>query len=560
MRFALKFVLILVFLLITTISFSQDMENIKYQDPFSIRGNIGVEFSVYNAWNKTSSYDPFTYQFQGNPTLSIYGFDLPFSFVVGNRGNRFSQPFNTFGVSPKYKWITMHAGFRSLNFSKYSLGGQLILGGGIELNPGRFRFGLMGGRFQKAVEVDSSANNYPAFKRVGFAFKVGYGTDKNYVDVVLMKAVDRIGSLDSIPDNLNPSENLVFAVKTYQKIPKGFYLEGEWAHSLYAKDIRLAEQEVNNALSTVLPFLITGRANVVGKNAIEAKFGYEMDYFSLAAQFKRVDNDFESMGAYFFQDDVMNITVDPTVYLMKRKLVIGGTLGFEWDNLEENKTATTKRLIGGANVNLSLDKYIMSLSFINYGITQRDLIGQQDSINQIDQVNRDVNTNHTLIFSNDKLNHVVSFYGQYQEANDRNDMDFTNGSYTNLGGGGQYQFSLLKSSTTISAGGNANQFKQDTITNLVYGPDYGIAQRLLKNQLILNFNHSIQFNRFLDANQSVSHQIRFSAGYRIKKQHQVTIRTNLHRVNALDTNGTNFTEFKGTIGYEYKFNYTKKKK
>ena len=46
---------------------AQDLEQMAKADPFSIRGTVGIEFSYYNAKNKASSYDPFTFTFSGNP-------------------------------------------------------------------------------------------------------------------------------------------------------------------------------------------------------------------------------------------------------------------------------------------------------------------------------------------------------------------------------------------------------------------------------------------------------------------------------------------------------------
>jgi len=537
---------------------SQDLERIKDADPFSIRGNVGVEFMYYNAWNKRDSYDPFTFKFHGNPVFSIYGIELPFSFVAGNRSKSYSQPFSTYGLSPKYKWVTAHAGFRSLNFSKYSLGGQMILGGGVELNPGRFRFGVMGGRFKKAVEAEDG--NYPAFKRVGFATKIGYGTEDNYVDVVLLKAVDRESSIDSIPPDLEPGENVVFAVKTYQKIPKGIFIEGEWAHSLFSRDIRLEETDRSNVLGKVLPFLIKERVGTVGRNAIEAGAGYEMEYFGIAARFKRIDHDFKSMGAWFFQDDVMNITIDPVFYLWKRQLVLGGSIGWERDNLDNNKTSTTKRLVGSANVNLSLPKYILSVAFSNYGITQADLEGQDDSLYRIDQVSRDVSMNHVVTLVDEKVSHMVSLFGQYQKTKDDNDSDMTDMSFSNISGNALYQITFIKPGMSLGAGVNANRFTQDSLINLTYGPNYNISQRLLENQLSLNFSHAIQFNNFMDKVQQVSHRMRFSAGYRIRKQHTIGLKCYVHRVIPKTNEVNGFTELKGSISYDYKFKYTKKKK
>jgi len=39
-------------------------------------------------------------------------------------------------MSPYYKWITIHVGYRNINYSQFTLAGHTILGAGIELHPG----------------------------------------------------------------------------------------------------------------------------------------------------------------------------------------------------------------------------------------------------------------------------------------------------------------------------------------------------------------------------------------------------------------------------------------
>lgn len=74
-------------------------------------------------------YLPFNYVITGAPVLSLYGMQIPVSFVIGRQQSSFTQPFNQFELSPSYKWVTVHAGYRNLTFSPYTLTGACHGGG-----------------------------------------------------------------------------------------------------------------------------------------------------------------------------------------------------------------------------------------------------------------------------------------------------------------------------------------------------------------------------------------------------------------------------------------------
>jgi hypothetical protein len=89
-----------------------------------------------------------------NPTLSLYGVELPFSFVLSTTERSFNQPFNQFGVSPRYEWLTLHGGYRSMFVSEYTLSDAVILGGGAEVDGEWFHLRGMCGRFRRSVDEE----------------------------------------------------------------------------------------------------------------------------------------------------------------------------------------------------------------------------------------------------------------------------------------------------------------------------------------------------------------------------------------------------------------------
>lgn len=133
--------LFVLFLCAAFLARSQDLGQITKQKPVVFNGTIGLGLGTYNVKGIPARQRDFSYIFNGAPTLTIYGVTLPFSVVVSDQERSYTQPFNQYGISPTYKWATFHAGWQSLEFSPFTLAGHNFLGGGVELNPGKLRFG-----------------------------------------------------------------------------------------------------------------------------------------------------------------------------------------------------------------------------------------------------------------------------------------------------------------------------------------------------------------------------------------------------------------------------------
>ena len=183
---------------------AQDLEQITQQKPFEIHGGIDARMMVYDAHGITPRYLPFNYYLTGSPVLSVYGIEIPVYFSFSRQQNSWSQPFNQFGLSPHYKWITLHAGYRNLQYSPFTLAGHTFLGGGVDLSPGKWRVSGMYGRFNKATVLDTLQGIYIenfSFKRTGYAMKIGYGVPDRYVDFIVLHAKDDAGSAQASEQN-----------------------------------------------------------------------------------------------------------------------------------------------------------------------------------------------------------------------------------------------------------------------------------------------------------------------------------------------------------------------
>src|SRR5574343_198436 len=102
---------------------AQDLQHIAKEILLRFCGGLSVGANFYQVKGIEPRSKPFLWSLNGSPTLTIYGVSLPFYFNIGAQNRTFSQPFNQFGVSPKYKWLTLHGGWRSLQYSNFTLGG-----------------------------------------------------------------------------------------------------------------------------------------------------------------------------------------------------------------------------------------------------------------------------------------------------------------------------------------------------------------------------------------------------------------------------------------------------
>jgi hypothetical protein len=242
-----KLFFVAILLLIFGKSEAQDIASFKKQKPFEIRGSVSAGLMFYGVSGIQNRRQPFSWYLSGAPTLKIYGVTMPFSLTVSEQERRFSQPFNQYGVSPYYKWVKLHLGYRNVRFGDFTLAGANFLGAGIELTPKNLRLGFVYGQFARAVEEDTSGTDpryrylRPTYQRLGWAAKVGFGKPKAYLDFSFFKAKDIVGSIKtpSLRSRITPMENTAVGLKNHFGLFKQkLVFDFELAASILTRDNR----------------------------------------------------------------------------------------------------------------------------------------------------------------------------------------------------------------------------------------------------------------------------------------------------------------------------------
>lgn len=537
--------------------YTQDIGSLNSQKPFKISGNLSAHGLFYNMSGIEARSKPFSYIFSGNVNASIYGIDIPLSFVWSEQERSFRQPFNQFGLSPKYKWITIHAGYRSLNFSSFTLSGYSILGAGAELNPGKFRFGFIAGRFNRAVSTTNSgmANPTPAYKRTGFSTKIGYGTNKSYFDLIFLKAKDDSTSLkpDSANLFLTPAENVVIGYNTKFEINKQFSFESEASLSSYTSNTR-ADTTNENKGTTVKMFksLVPVNATTNGYSAFRAGFSYRLKMFSLKVLYRRVSPGYQSMGTYYIANDYQNITLEPTFSLLKQKLNIRGAIGLQNDNLAKNKKSTSSRTIGSLSFNYNASsKFGVDGNFSNMSTNQKaGTIPLIDST-KIYQSNMNVMLAPRLVFVSSKKSQVIMLAFNYMVLNDNNQKTKNLTEYHTTNVFLNYILTLVKKNLSIAIGVNSASVKFSSNSTSSLGFSTTVTKSLSDGKLNLSLPVVVQNSKF-QGGTSWTLNILPGFNYQPLKKHSLSFNCG-YIGNFSNISGQSFNEIRGDLGYTYTF-------
>ncbi|GAB4033183.1 hypothetical protein GCM10028809_33950 [Spirosoma gilvum] len=545
---------------------AQTSEPTKKSLPIKVSGGLNAYAGLYTASGIAARNQTSPFGLSGSVTVALPGgISLPFSAVLGNQGSSFRQPFNQFGVSPTYKWATVHAGYRNVSFSPFTLAGHTFLGGGVELNPGKLRLGAVYGRFNKAISTNlAEPDIIPAYQRTGYALKVGYGKPGNYVDLIMLRAKDDSASILSPPQSVSqtvtPAENLVVGLTTRLLILKHITVELDGAVSAYTRDVRstLVSAEGSNAVTRFFGKLFTPRLSTQLTQATQAAIGYQGKTAGIKLQYKRIDPNFQTMGAYYFQSDIESYAIAPSLSLLEGKLRLSGSYGVQYDNLASNKAARTGRSIGSLIVSYNpATAFGVDVQLSNYGISQQ--AGLRPVIDTLrlaqNNLSATVNTRYTL--QTEDVAQVFTLTTTYQKLSDlnANTANQTENNNINLNLGYFYQqtttgwgFNGMLSYTQTQlpiAVGDTNR------TVRFFGPTLGATQSFLEKKLTTSFNASYLVNQQSGITGKVL-TASLNGSYQIAKRQSVSISLNYLNSNTGIQEQT-FNELRGNLGYGISF-------
>lgn len=553
------------------------IRNMLSGSPFSLTGTYGLSLRSYSTDGETERQTPLSSTVYANVTAQVYSITIPFSFILNNLDD-FSHPFHKeyfrgmlsnqrnrlsrLGISPYYKWIKVHAGHRYMNFSNYTLSNHNFFGAGVELTPGKFRFAAMGGRLAKAEPVDLALDrpNLPVYRRTGWGFKAGYGSNTDFIDLILFNAKDDAGSLE-IPlteeSNIQPEENLVLAIKGKKSITRHLHLDFEVARSGHSRNNKDARVERAGGLS--LDYnnpLFRRRTSTSYGNAATANLSYQLGKIQVGAGYQRIDPQFRTFGAYFFNEDLENYTIQLSGYGI-RNFSFTGSAGLQRNNLDKSRQASYRRFISALNASYQVKTWIFGLNYSNFNSTINYVLSKEYDSLKVVIVTSDISVNAgKSLTGSSGSTHNFNLRGGLQKVNQNLETPTgnpaTNMYYTN------FVYNLrLKSAWQCSINLDYNQNSLSGIRQDRYGIGGRIGKSWFKNKLDLSLgSQAYRGSSPGDARSSSQANHSFKAHWRISKLHALQLQLNsIHNKRITDHTAVRFSEFIASIGYNGRFEY-----
>lgn len=562
--------LILSFLILNIYKFNgQNLEKIGKEKLFDFSGGLSANGVFYQG---NSNRLPFTFFVGGNINISVSGiYNIPLSFSYSNQKFDYSHPFsfNRISLHPSYKWVTAHIGDVSMSFSPYTLSGHQFTGLGFDLTPkGKFKISAMYGRFLKASEYTSeNPKGIVAYDRFGYGFKTSYEFENFDIELIFFKAKDQVNSLKNkvpVELQLSPKDNAVVSAKTIFSILENGEFSLEYAYSGVTENILIKNDKKS---SKPLSFLLKNNSTTNFYKALKMSLNYSVGNGTIGVGYERVDPNYKTLGAYFFNNDLENITVNATQTMFK-KLNLSVNAGLQRDNLDNSKSSNLNRRVTSVAVNYSAsEKLSLSGGYSNFQ-SFTNIKDQFEYINQVTpyenldtlsyrQVSQNANLSANYEIKRSKiqqqnigLNLLYQDSKNYQENTELKDQsnDFYNASTS-------YSLAFLEKELNFSLSGNLTYNKTKALNNVIWGPTLAVSKQFFNKKLRTQFSTSYNTSSVNGLKQNDNLNFRLSSSYQYLKSHSFGLNSlSLHKLSGRE----NKNDFTVIFSYNYIFNGLKR--
>ena len=416
------------------------------KNPFSISGTMGVSYEGYGLTTNPST-PPFysarrpwnLVRFSFQPTMSFGNFKLPFNFNFSPMQNNFggptagfaglpgfpkqtfmqwiTNPMNSIGINPTYKWAELQLGTQYLKYSDLSTGDIGAFGYGFSLKPGKFRFKFFRGISQQAFQPYTAV--VPPFvgqyKRVITMGQIGLEKEgKYFAGFNIVKGKDDAKSiaapLTGTPFTPPPAENLIISFVTKFNTVKGWYGQTEWATTLSTRDITLTG--TSPLVKDIKPLLNTNLSSY-RDHAMQAGFGKKGKDWDIGASMKWLGAGYNTMGYPFVQNDRLDYMVNTRFNTWKKKVNVTASIGQRFGNWSTSASRTTQ-IIANANVFAQFtDNFSVNANYNNFGFNTPIALGG------VKNVGNDLGINPTYNWTTNKMSNLLSLtynWSKYTET------------------------------------------------------------------------------------------------------------------------------------------------
>lgn len=551
----------------------QDIGKLSDNDPFAIHGSIGGGMNFFTSNEQQATRDPFSWNLHGSLIPSVYGFAVPLSFSVTQFSKSYSTPFSQFGLSPTYKWVKLHLGYRSISFSPFVYDGQSFLGAGIELNPRSFYFAAFYGRLNKAISEDTTVDRHiePQYARTGYGVKVGLKNEKREFFLEYFHARDDTASIYRYNDStstLAPESNNILGSSWRFRLFSILDFSGDAAVSLWNRDRRYAV--IDSIGDTKIPditkkldFPISYASSLSWSG--QAQLGLNLDHLNAMLGYRRVEPDFKSLGIPYMLNDVEMINGNVGTNLLKGKFSVNAGFTTQHNNLRNMLSSELASTTGNISANAFISQHFnVNANLTTAKVFQKDGLLKLTDSTRMNQLMLTLVVSPSLSFVGNGLQHAVSGSFAFTDLNDKNPLTTEQASGRNLNASANYALYFLQKYVGMNGGIQYSTYQQKSSSYQSLGINMGANAQLLKSRsLSVQGDVGYFINKASDSPTGNNITFSFNGNYSVGKHHSfgayasyiITPPVNLNPLNEINNvpYAVNSKILSGGLSYSYNF-------
>ena len=411
---------------------------------FSVSGTAGVTYEGYGLSRSPSGWTGYTarrpwnqVRFNFTPSFKFgKDFSLPFNFnfaavptnfagpYAGIKNQNFGQfitnPMNSFGLNPKYKWAELQLGTQYLKYSDLSTGDIGIFGAGVDLRPKTWRFKFFTGISQEGVNYFAGPPTVTgAYKRKNWMVQIGNEQEGKYLFAVnLAKGKDVPASSAPPPTTIKPQEGVVISMVGDVYVDK-IYFKGEAAQSTFTKDVTTPTTTLLRGLKPFIEPHTSSLTDFAGQLSV----GRKSTNFDIGLMMKYIGAGFQTTGYPYLQPDRFDYTLNTRFNAWKNKaggykMNVVASAGRRVNNLK-NTALKANQFIANLNWYTQFDDHwSLNINYNNFGFQSASGTNPYG----IKNVSNDLGVNPTFTWITTKIMHLVSLSYNYSKYDERDVM------------------------------------------------------------------------------------------------------------------------------------------
>ena len=533
------------------------ISTIAKSDPLIITGAIGTQNTFYNSSVGSGYRSPWANTVNANLNIQLYGISMPFAFYYSNNNSSFSFPHISFHIDPTYKNWRAHLGRSSMGMSSYVMN-MSFNGVGLEYTDNKLRFGAFYGELRNAINDDPNdpSARQPQYRRMGWGMKVGYGSGRDYLDLYLMRAYDRLNTVDEYwQQYIDPQENVAIGLKGGLGVTRWLTLRGNLGFSAFSKDFRA--QRIKSATLDKWDKIFEARYSSLMRIAGDVSANLTLKNFNTSVFYRMVQPDYTTLGLYYTSNNYQSLGINASTTLFKR-LSLSASFSGQEDNITRNQLYTTRGFVYSANASMPIVPQLhMNVGYSGYRQVQSDGTAHVNDTTRINRVMNTVYLSPSYTIEGEQFDHVLSFTFNYSENKDLNRFATGESDVTTLAAGLSYSLLLKSLEMDISSSLSHQQSKGYHTRYTSDVLSVGTGRSFLKEKnLNVSAGLSLCYNNLQDQQRMLSMGADVSAGYSLKS-HVFSFNANFNKYSdvnlSADRSSMGSTEVTLSVGYTYTF-------